>query len=105
MSDPIRLPGAPTTAVGARAQTEQPARSPTGAVTGSANTPLQDLVGTITPADLHFEVNHAGVPTIDPARHTLLIHGLVERPMIFSVADLQRFPQVTRVHFIECSGN
>ena len=25
--------------------------------------------------------------------------------MMFSVDDIKRFPQVTRVHFIECSGN
>jgi sulfane dehydrogenase subunit SoxC len=68
-------------------------------------TPLQDLTGTITPADLHFTRIHAGVPTIDPAKHTLLIHGLVDRPVELSVADLKRFPAVTRVHFIECSGN
>jgi sulfane dehydrogenase subunit SoxC len=83
----------------------QPERGPTGAVAGSSNTPLQDLSGTITPADLHFEVHHAGIPAIDPAKHTLLIHGLVDRPLIFTLADLQRFPQTTRTHFIECSGN
>ncbi|HEY4217933.1 MAG TPA: sulfite dehydrogenase [Gemmatimonadaceae bacterium] len=76
-----------------------------GSPAGSSNTPLQDLVGTITPADLHFEVHHAGVPRIDPAQHTLLIHGLVDRPTTLSVADIRRFPQVTRTHFIECSGN
>jgi sulfane dehydrogenase subunit SoxC len=35
----------------------------------------------------------------------LLLHGMVERSMAFTVADLQRFPSVSRVHFIECSGN
>ena len=63
------------------------ARSP-----GTSLTPLQDLAGTITPADLHFTRIHAGIPTIDPAKHTLLIHGLVDRPIEFSVADLKRFP-------------
>jgi len=74
-------------------------------VAGSSFTPLQDLAGTITPADLHFEVHHAGVPVIDPARHSLLIHGLVDQPTLLSLADLRRFPQVTRTHFIECAGN
>ncbi|MEP6492410.1 MAG: sulfite dehydrogenase [bacterium] len=105
MSDPIRLLGAPTSAVGGRAAVVQAARTPTGDVVGSSLTPLQDLSGTITPADLHFERHHAGVPAIDPAHHTLLIHGLVDRPMSFSVDDIKRFPRVTRVHFIECSGN
>ena len=68
-------------------------------------TPLQDLRGTITPADLHFERHHAGVPEIDPARYELLIHGLVERPRVFSLADLKRFPSTSRICFLECSGN
>jgi sulfane dehydrogenase subunit SoxC len=68
-------------------------------------TPLQSLTGTITPSDLHFERHHAGVPTIDPAVHRLMVHGLVDRPLSFSVDDIKRFPQVTRVHFVECSGN
>ncbi|HTE45625.1 MAG TPA: sulfite dehydrogenase [Gemmatimonadaceae bacterium] len=105
MSDPIRLLGAPTSAVGGRAAVVQTARTPTGDVVGSSLTPLQDLSGTITPADLHFERHHAGVPAIDPAHHTLLIHGLVDRPTSFSVDDIKRFPRVTRIHFIECSGN
>ena len=105
MTGPIRLLGAPTSAVGARAETVHAARTPTGQVTGSSLTPLQDLAGTITPSDLHFERHHAGVPSIDPAKHTLLVHGLVDRPMIFSLDEIKRFPQVTRVHFIECSGN
>ncbi len=67
--------------------------------------PLQDLHGTITPNGLFFERHHAGVPDIDPKAHRLLVHGLVARPTIFTMDDLMRFPSVTRVHFIECSGN
>ena len=70
-----------------------------------SRTPLQDLDGTITPADLHFERHHGGIPTIDPAKYALLIHGLVERPLVLSLADLRRFPSVTRICFLECSGN
>jgi sulfane dehydrogenase subunit SoxC len=68
-------------------------------------TPLQDLCGIITPNGLHYERHHAGVPTIDPAEHRLMVHGLVERPLIFSMDDVTRFPSVSRVHFLECSGN
>ena len=71
----------------------------------SSETPLQDLHGTITPADLHFERHHAGVPFIDPEKHKLVIHGMVERPMTFSVSDLLRLPAVSRICFLECSGN
>jgi len=68
-------------------------------------TPLQNSSGIITPSGLHFERHHNGIPNIDPARHRLLIHGMVDRPIWFSLADLKRFPTVSRAHFLECSGN
>jgi sulfane dehydrogenase subunit SoxC len=68
-------------------------------------TPLQDLHGIITPNGLHYERHHAGIPTIDPSEHRLMVHGLVERPLIFTMEDLTRFPSVSRIHFLECSGN
>ncbi len=70
----------------------------------SSFSPLQASRGIITPSGLHYERHHGGIPTIDPARHRLIIHGLVERPMKYTMADLQRFPSVSRVHFLECSG-
>ncbi len=103
--DATKLQGGPTTALGARSAFEAPARTPVGQTTGSSYTPLQDLAGSITPSDLHFERHHAGIPALDPARHTLTIHGLVDRPLTFSLDDLKRFPQVVRPYFIECSGN
>ncbi len=71
----------------------------------SSGTPLQDLHGIITPNGLHYERHHAGVPAIDPDAHRLLIHGLVDRPLIFTIDDIVRFPSVSRIHFLECSGN
>ncbi|HJQ56909.1 MAG TPA: sulfite dehydrogenase [Vineibacter sp.] len=68
-------------------------------------TPLPDLEGIITPSGLCFERHHAGVPEIDPARHRLIIHGLVERPLVFTLDDLVRFPSVSRVLFLECPAN
>jgi sulfane dehydrogenase subunit SoxC len=62
-------------------------------------------MGIITPADLHFERHHGGIPTIVAEDHELLVHGMVDRPMTFRMADLMRFPQVSRIHFLECSGN
>ncbi len=104
-TDPTKVPGLPTSAQGARSPFVTLARTPTGDVTGTSYSPLQDLTGTITPSDLHFERHHAGIPLIDPARHTLLIHGLVERPSAFTLDDLKRFPFVTRTHVVECAGN
>ena len=90
----------------AEAQTLRTATERTASVgVGSSTTPLQELHGVITPSALHFERHHAGIPKIDPAKHTLLVHGLVAQPMEFSLDDLKRLPATTRTHFIECSGN
>ena len=74
-------------------------------LSASARTPLQDLDGIITPNGLFYERHHGGVPTIDPAQHRLMLHGLVDRPLIFTMDDLRRFPSQSRIHFLECSGN
>jgi sulfane dehydrogenase subunit SoxC len=68
--------------------------------------PLQDSVGMITPSSLHFTISHGfEPPDIDPKEHQLLIHGMVDRPLIFSVDEIKRLPFVTRFHFVECHGN
>ena len=101
--DPSKVPGVPPSALGRRAPFEMPQRVPAGGIV--SRTPLQDLYGTLTPADLHYERHHAGVPQIDPTRYSLLVHGMVERPTIFTLADLKRFPSASRICFLECSGN
>ena len=72
-------------------------------------TPLQGLLGIITPSGVHYERHHSGWPDIDPREHRLLISGadqsFVSKPKVFTVEDLQRLPSVSRIHFIECSGN
>jgi sulfane dehydrogenase subunit SoxC len=69
-------------------------------------TPLQDYAGIITPAGVHFVQQHSSqLPDIDPREHRLTIHGMVDRPMSFSMDDLQRLPSVSRIHFVECHGN
>ena len=104
--DPTRVPGRFVSEVGRRAPGEQPRRLlRTLALSSSSRTPLQELQGTITPSDLHFERHHAGVPEIAQEEHELLVHGMVERPTVFRMADLRRYPQVSRICFIECSGN
>ncbi|MGC2086340.1 MAG: sulfite dehydrogenase [Bradyrhizobium sp.] len=74
-------------------------------ISASGRTPLQDLDGIITPNGLFYERHHGGVPTIDPEQHRLMVHGLVDRPLIFTVDDIRRFPSESRIHFLECSGN
>lgn len=101
-TDFTKTPGPPPGELGTRSMFEHPLKKPSDT---SSRTPLQDLYGTITPSDLHYERHHGGVPAIHPDQYELLIHGMVEKPMVFSLRDLKRFPSVTRTCFIECSGN
>lgn len=109
--DPTKEQGRPVAGdggYGTRSQfeTEVRVRYPTpNENTSWSFTPLSAMLGNTTPSGLHFERHHGGIPTIDPARHNLLIHGMVKNPLTFSVADIKRMPSVTRKHFIECSGN
>lgn len=101
-ADPTKVLGPPPGTLGTRSAFEQLAKKPSDT---SSRTPLQSLYGMITPADLHFERHHGGVPVIDPSRYKLLIHGMVKKPMVFTLNDLKRFPSVSRIAFLECSGN
>ncbi len=103
--DPTRILGLPTSAHSIRSPFENPSRAPVGLVSGSSRTPIHLLTGTITPNDLQFERHHGGVAIIDPSKYKLLVHGLVKRPTVFTLDDLKSLPSVTRVHFLECSGN
>ena len=72
---------------------------------GGSRAPLEHLEGIITPASLHFERHHSGIPQIDPGQHRVLVHGLVDRPLFFSMDALLRYPLVSHLRFVECSGN
>lgn len=100
--DATRVLGPPASEVGERSPFENPRRE---SFVASSGTPIQDLHGTITPADLHFERHHGGVAMIDPERYTLTIHGMVDRPLVLTLGDLKRFPSTSRICFLECSGN
>ncbi|MDP2320739.1 MAG: sulfite dehydrogenase [Acidobacteriota bacterium] len=104
-ADPTKVQGPLSTDVGGRSPFEQPKRVSLGARRTSSLTPLQDLDGIITPSDLHFERHHGGVPAIDPTHYSLLIHGMVDRPLVFTLADLRRFPGRSMIRMMECSGN
>jgi sulfane dehydrogenase subunit SoxC len=107
-----RSPGTPMRTYGVPSRFEEPVKRvvATGYAkispgTGSSLTPLQALEGTLTPSGLHFERHHSGVPDIDPIHHQLIVHGLVRRPLKFSLDTLSRYPLVTRTYFVECAGN
>lgn len=71
-----------------------------------ARTPLDQMLGILTPASLHYVSSHGNPPPdIDPRAHRLILYGMVERPMVLTLDELMRFPSVSRVHFIECIYN
>jgi len=109
--DPTKVQGRLTNddgGYGSRSQfeTEVRTRYPTATKESSwTMTPLDKSEGVITPSGLHFERHHGGIPNIDSASHSLIVHGMVDSAKKYSMADLRRFPSVSRHHFIECSGN
>jgi sulfane dehydrogenase subunit SoxC len=103
---PAPSTGAVVSELGARAPGERLRRLAGAPVPASSSrTPLHLLDGILTPADLHFERHHGGVPAVTAEAYELLIHGMVDRPTVFRLADLKRYPAVSRLAFLECSGN
>jgi sulfane dehydrogenase subunit SoxC len=68
-------------------------------------TPLHELDGIITPNGLCFERHHSGIAELDPNDYRLIIHGLVDKPLMFTLDDLKRLPRVNRAYFAECAAN
>jgi sulfane dehydrogenase subunit SoxC len=68
-------------------------------------TPIHALDGIITPNGVCFERHHAGIAEVDPNDYRLVLHGLVERPLIFTLDDIKRMPRVNRAYFCECAAN
>jgi len=108
----MKIPGAGFEAYGQPSKFESkvvrlvpPPPNPATQGVGTARTPLHLLDGIITPSGLHFERSHSGVPNIDPDRHRIVIHGLVKRPLVFTLEALARYPMESRIAFIECGGN
>ena len=110
-ADPTKEQGALTNddgGYGSRSQFETETRWRFGTPTRESSwtmTPLEHGMGIITPSGLHFERHHGGIATIDASRHSLVVHGMVEQPKKYSMADIRRFPSISRTMFIECSGN
>ena len=107
--DPSKLLGGPWRPYGQRSRFEHAMRekSPFNKTdeVGGSRTPLDETLGIITPSALHFEVQRSGVPDIDPRKHRLLIHGMVDRPVMLTVEEIKRLPSTSRILFLECGGN
>ncbi len=93
-------------AYGKRSRYETSLRTRTRTGGPSTYTPLQDSTGIITPSALHYVFTRdARPPDIDPRTHRFMIHGMVERPLIFTMDELKQLPSVSRIHFLECVSN
>ena len=68
-------------------------------------TPIHSLDGTITPQGCAFERHHSGAIDLRKEDYRLMINGLVDRPLVFTYADLERFPRENHVYFCECAAN
>ncbi len=68
-------------------------------------TPIHALDGTITPQGCAFERHHSGAINMRKEDFRLMINGLVDRPLVFSYADLERFPRENHTYFLECAAN
>jgi sulfane dehydrogenase subunit SoxC len=107
----MKVPGGPMSDNGAPSDHESHvkriaiASAPGTTGAGVSRTPLEYLDGIITPSRLHFERHHSGIPDINPDEHRLVIHGMVDRSLSFSLDALARYPTVSRIQFLECSGN
>jgi len=68
-------------------------------------TPIHALDGTITPQGCAFERHHSGAIELRKEDYRLMINGLVDTPLVFHYADLERFPRENHVYFCECAAN
>jgi sulfane dehydrogenase subunit SoxC len=106
--DPSKFLGGPLRPYGERSRFEQTVRDKNLHMTdemGSNSTPLDETLGIITPSALHYVVHRGGLPDIDPRKHRLLIHGMVDRPAVLTVEEIKRLPSTSRILFLECAGN
>jgi sulfane dehydrogenase subunit SoxC len=68
-------------------------------------TPIHALDGTITPQGCAFERHHSGAIELSKDDYRLMINGLVDKPLVFTYADLERLPRENHVYFCECAAN
>ena len=58
----------------------------------------------ITPQDQVFNVQHYGIPEFDTNDFRLAVTG-VERPRVFTMAEIEALPKKDQLMTLECSGN
>ena len=65
----------------------------------------ESLDSWITPQDQVFNVQHYGIPEFDTKDFRLAVTGLVERPRVFTTAEIEALPKKDQLMTLECSGN
>ncbi|WP_447980006.1 sulfite oxidase [Candidatus Nitrospira bockiana] len=68
-------------------------------------TPVHRLRTWITPNDLFYVRTHNDTPHVDLGRWRLRVDGAVKHPLTLTLDELTRFPIVSDVVTLECSGN
>ena len=58
----------------------------------------------VTPADVFFTRSHAPIPVVDPAEWRLRVDGMVSRPLVLSLSELQQFPRREVASTLLCAG-
>ena len=72
----------------------------------NCETSIPALVGGVVMPNARFYMrNNFRMPTLDAAAFRLGVGGLVERPLSFTVRDLQNMRSKTLVVTLECAGN
>jgi DMSO/TMAO reductase YedYZ molybdopterin-dependent catalytic subunit len=66
---------------------------------------LEALRHDLTPAGLHYLLNHFDVPHVTGEDWTVEVGGRVKRPLSLSLADIKRMPARTLPVTLECAGN
>jgi DMSO/TMAO reductase YedYZ molybdopterin-dependent catalytic subunit len=67
--------------------------------------PIEALDHRLTPNELFFVRSHFGAPAVDLHPWQVEVIGLVDHPLRLSLADLARFPDVSRTAVLQCAGN
>jgi DMSO/TMAO reductase YedYZ molybdopterin-dependent catalytic subunit len=68
-------------------------------------TPMDGLSTRITPIERFYIRNHFDLPSIDAASWRLSIGGLVDRPLVLALGDLEKMKQITVEAVLQCAGN
>lgn len=71
----------------------------------NAETPLEELSQSTTPADLFFVRTHFDIPRLDPSAYRLAVEGGLRTVPSLSLSEIHALPARTITATLECAGN